>query len=201
MPKVKSKGKPKDPDTRARIIEASVALFRHRGYAGTGLKAIVEASDAPYGSVYHFFPGGKEELGVAALEAGGVTYLGLVELVFAEGVDVVDATREFCAGAATVLETTNYADACPIATMALEVASASEPMRIAAAHAFDSWLVVLERRFTDAGMVPTLAREIAVELFCAIEGAFLLARAQRSTEAFAVIGESTAAKVAAALDR
>ena len=130
MPTVKLE--PPEHDTRARIVAASAELFRHHGYAGTGMKAIVEASAAPYGSIYHHFPGGKEELGVAALEAGGVTYRELVELIFAEGVDVVDATRAFCEGAAAVLEMTDYADACPIATMALEVSSSSEPMRIAA---------------------------------------------------------------------
>ena len=55
-----------EPGTRERIVTASAELFRHRGYAGTGLKAILTASRAPYGSLYHFFPGGKEELGVAA---------------------------------------------------------------------------------------------------------------------------------------
>ena len=136
MPKVKAN----ERDTRARIVEAGTELFRHHGYAGTGMKAIVEASDAPYGSIYHYFPGGKEELGVAALQAGGAVYRELVELIFTEDADVVDATRAFCAGAAEVLEMTNYEDACPIATMALEVSSTSEPMRIAAAQAFESWL-------------------------------------------------------------
>lgn len=197
MPKVKSK----ERDTRARIIRASAELFRHHGYAGTGLKAIVEASEAPYGSIYHYFPGGKEELGVAALESGGVTYRELVELMFADDVDVVDATCAFFAGAAELLEVTNYADACPIATMTLEVASASEPMRVAAANAFESWLVALERKLMSAGVEAALARDIAIELFCAVEGAFLLARAQRSTEALEVTGRSMAARVAAALER
>ncbi len=215
MPKVKSEPEPQAAprsqpettakararDTRARIVAAGVELFRHHGYAGTGMKAIVDASDAPYGSIYHYFPGGKEELGVAALEAGGAIYRELVELFFTEDADVVEATRAFCAGAAEVLEMTNYEDACPIATMALEVSSASEPMRIAAATAFESWLTVLEARFVRAGMPAEQARKIAVELFCAIEGAFVLARAQRSTEALDVVGDSAAAKVAAALER
>jgi AcrR family transcriptional regulator len=194
-----AKVKLKDRDTRARIVAASAELFRHHGYAGTGMKAIVEASEAPYGSIYHYFPGGKEELGVAALTAGGAVYRELVELVFAEDADVVEATRAFCAGAAEVLEMTSYEDACPIATMALEVSSTSEPMRTAAAQAFESWLDVLVARFTRAGMRAPVARAIAVELFCAIEGAFVLARAQRSTEPLRVIGESTAARVATAL--
>ena len=185
--------------TRARIVEASTDLFGHRGYAGTGLKAILAASAAPFGSLYHFFPGGKEELGATAIRAGGATYRELVELFYRPGGDVVAATRDFFAGAGETLRTTDYADACPIATIALETASTSEPMRTAAAEVFNSWLTVLELRFTEAGLMPSSARELAVELFCAIEGAFLLCRATRSTEAMQVAGRASVARVTAAL--
>jgi hypothetical protein len=94
---------------------------------------------------------------------------------------------------------TDYADACPIATVALEVASTSEVMRQAAAEAFESWLEVLERRFREAGISPVRAREVAVEFFCAIEGAFLLSRTLRSTAPIVIAGRASSAVVAAAL--
>jgi TetR/AcrR family transcriptional repressor of lmrAB and yxaGH operons len=191
-------GKSGEASTRQRIVDASAELFRQRGYSGTGLKAILAASEAPSGSLYHFFPGGKEELGVAALRAGGVTYLQLVEAIFGEGVDVVAATQTFFEGAALVVEMTDFADACPIATVALEVASTSEPMRQAAAEAFESWLAVLEQRFAAAGMTAARAREVAIELFCDIEGAFLLSRTIRSTEPIKIAGRACTATVAAA---
>src|SRR5215831_6520459 len=137
--------------TRDRILNASGELFRRQGYAATGLKAILTASGAPYGSLYHFFPGGKEELGVAALRDGGAFYRALVETYFSPGADVVDATRRFFEDAAVVVREHDYADACPIATVALEIANTSEPMRKAAAAAFESWLAVIEARCTDAG--------------------------------------------------
>src|SRR5215510_12861636 len=102
--------------TRERILDASGELFRRQGFAATGLKSILAASDAPYGSLYHFFPGGKEELGVAVLDAGGVVYRELVEAFFVPGGDVVRATHDFFAGAAVMIVETDYADACPIAT-------------------------------------------------------------------------------------
>src|SRR3954453_21614781 len=102
--------------TKDRILEASTELFSRRGYAGTGLKAILAASDAPYGSLYHFFPGGKEELGAEALRVGGHVYLELVEAIFTPEADVAQATRDFCDGAAVVVEASDFADACPLAT-------------------------------------------------------------------------------------
>jgi AcrR family transcriptional regulator len=188
------------PGTRDRILDASAELFRRRGFPGTGLKAILAASDAPYGSLYHFFPGGKEELGVEALRAGGATYRELLESIFAEGVDVVEATESFFERAAELVETTDFADACPIATVALEIADVSEPMRQAAADAFESWLAVAEHRFRESGIAAPRARELAVELFALIEGAFLLSRTIRDASPIRIVGRAASAAVAAARD-
>ncbi len=187
--------------TRDRIVTAAEDLFRRRGYAGTGLKAILAASDAPSGSLYHFFPGGKEDLGVAALTKGGETYRELVELVYAPDVDVVEATKDFFAGAAAILAETDYADACPIATVALEIASTNEPMREAAAAAFRSWLEVLTERLIAAGVRADRANDVSVELFCLVEGAFLLCRTTRTTGPMEVAGRAAVSAVAAAVDR
>jgi AcrR family transcriptional regulator len=189
------------PDTRRRILDGAAELFRRNGYAGTGIKAILAASRAPYGSLYHFFPGGKQELGVAVLQQGGVTYRELVVSIFDQHTDVVDATRACFEGAAELIELTDYADACPIATVALEVASTNEPMRAAAASAFESWLTELTDRFVAAGVTRHRARELAIELFCAIEGAFLLSRTIRSPEPIRVAGRAAAASVEGALHR
>jgi AcrR family transcriptional regulator len=186
--------------TRDRILDTSGQLFRRHGYAGTGIKAILAGSDAPYGSLYHHFPGGKEELGVAAIRAGGAFYRELVESFFGPDVDVVTATEEFFAGAAVALEQTDFADACPIATVALEVASTSEPMRVAAAEAFESWLVVLEDRLVAEGVTRDEARDVAIECFCAVEGAFLLCRTTRSTSALEVMGRAMVARISRVLN-
>jgi TetR/AcrR family transcriptional regulator, lmrAB and yxaGH operons repressor len=187
--------------TRARILDAAAGLFRCHGFAATGLKAILSASNAPYGSLYHFFPGGKEELGVAVLRSGGVMYRELVESIFTPQADVAEATTAFFDGAAELVEATGFADACPIATMALEVADTNEPMRQAAAAAFESWLTVLTDRFEHAGVPAPRSRELAIELFCAIEGAFLLSRTSRSSEPIRIAGRAATASVRAALRR
>jgi TetR/AcrR family transcriptional regulator, lmrAB and yxaGH operons repressor len=190
---------PERPGTRQRILDGAFALFRRQGYAATGLKAVLAEAGAPYGSLYHFFPGGKQELGVAVLDHGGRIYLELVEAFYPPGVDLVEATAGFFEGAAQVIEATDFADACPIATMALEVACTDEPMRQAAAAAFTSWLDVLVARLVGAGVDRRRADEVAVELFCAIEGAFLLSRVTRTAEPLRITGRSAATVVAAAL--
>ena len=111
--------------TRDRIVNASAELFRRQGFNGTGVKQIVAEAQAPFGSLYHFFPGGKEELGAAAIRWSGGVYAQLLPAVFDPAPDVLTGVRDFFDGAADHLRETDYADACPIATVALEVSRSS----------------------------------------------------------------------------
>jgi AcrR family transcriptional regulator len=186
--------------TRERIVESSAELFRKQGYSATGVKQIVTAAQAPFGSLYHFFPGGKEELGAEAILVSGALYAQLIPAVFDAAPDPVTGVRSFFSGAAEHLRETDYADACPIATVALEVSSASETMRRACAEVFESWIAAGVERFARAGVDETTARELTIAMLAALEGAFVLARALRSTEPLAVAGELTAAAVQAAIE-
>jgi AcrR family transcriptional regulator len=185
--------------TRQRIVEASAELLARQGYNATGIKQIVTAAQAPFGSVYHFFPGGKAELGAEAVRRSGAVYEQLIEAVFGPAPDAVTGVRLFFAGAAAHLEETDYADACPIATVALETSSVSEPMRRACAEVFESWIAAGAQRLEQTGVPPDRARELIIAMLAALEGAFVLARAARSTEPLLVAGETMAAAVAAEL--
>src|SRR5438876_11084520 len=146
-------------NTRERIVETSAELFRRRGYAATGVKQIVTAAQAPFGSLYHFFPGGKEELGAEAIRTSGALYELLIPAVFGPAPDVVTGVRDFFTGAAAHLVDTDYEDACPIATVALEVSSSSEPMREACADVFESWIDAGSALYDGTGLTKDKARE------------------------------------------
>lgn len=186
--------------TRERIVEVTGELLRERGYAGTGLKAISTASGAPFGSVYHFFPDGKKELAAAALRHAADGYARHVSEVLAEaGTDLVAAVRHAFARAAQVLVDTGYADACPIATVALEVASSNEALRQVTADIFEGWLTVLDSLFSAAGLDADTARRLSTLFLAALEGGFLLSRSARNPAAMHALGDSVAEAVQAAL--
>jgi AcrR family transcriptional regulator len=187
--------------TRERLIEASADLFRRQGYVGTGVKQIVEAAGAPFASMYHFFPDGKEELGAETVRWSGALYGQLIDLFYEASADPVVATRAFFEAAADTVRDTDYADACPIATVALEVASTSEPLRRATADVFESWLAAIDDRLVEAGLTKTQARTLSVSLFSLLEGAFILARATRDDGHVRVAGRAAAELVRAALDK
>ncbi|MEY2450722.1 MAG: hypothetical protein QOD92_296 [Acidimicrobiaceae bacterium] len=187
--------------TRERIIQASSSLFMERGYSASGLKQISAASAAPIGSLYHFFPGGKEELAAETLRTSGAAYQALVEAVFDGAPDMVTGVRDCFAGAAEVLRATDYADACPIATVALEMASSDEPLREVTAGIFESWLESASLRLERAGIERMRARELAIVVIAALEGGFLLSRAAKDTSAMDAIGKAMVELVSSAIEQ
>jgi AcrR family transcriptional regulator len=188
-----------DLPTRERILYASAELFRRQGYAGTGLKQVVAQAEAPFGSLYHFFPGGKEQLADEVLRAGGRFFLALYGSIADAAGDLPTAVHDFFAGAAATLQSTDFADACPIATVAGEVASTHEPLRQATADVFESWLASLAEDAIEGGVAHSRARALALSVLALLEGAFLLSRSLRSTEPMNAAGEAAAALVSAAL--
>ena len=110
-------------NTKDRIVHATSELFREQGYNATSVKQIVNQAEAQLGSVYHYFPLGKQELGAEAIRVSGALYEQLIPAVFDAAPDVVTGVRDFFDGAGEHLVQTDYADACPIATVALEVSS------------------------------------------------------------------------------
>jgi AcrR family transcriptional regulator len=185
--------------TRERLVETTGELLRRQGYNATGVKQILTEANAPFGSLYHFFPGGKAELGAEAIRTSGRLYMRLFTDIVARSRDPVDAVRGFFAGAAQTLLETDYADACPIATVALEVASTDESLREATAEVFAEWIDAATGYFLAAGADDAAARGLAISMLSLLEGAFVFCRSMRSVEPLRAAGECAAAATEATL--
>jgi AcrR family transcriptional regulator len=187
--------------TKDRIMDATAELFRRQGYTGTGIKQIVADASAPFGSIYHFFPGGKEQLGAEVIRRSGQLYLELFITIAAGAADVESGLAAFFMGAAEHLEETDFADACPIATVALEVASSSETLRIATADVFTTWIDAATEYVALDGVPRPQARALAFTVLSLLEGAFLFCRALKSTEPMHVAGQAAVDALRAARPR
>ncbi len=172
-------------------MAAGAELFRRNGYTGTGLKQIVSAANAPFGSLYHFFPGGKEQLGAEVIRSSGLAYIQLFDLFIAPAPDLISGIESFFAAGVATLEATDYVEGCPIATVALEVASTNEPLRQATAEVFTAWIDAGTEKFAKFGISREAARTLTITTVNNLEGAFVLCRALRDTEAMAVAGAAT----------
>jgi AcrR family transcriptional regulator len=188
-------------ETRNRILGATNELFRRQGFNGTSLSQVVKVSGATTGSVYHFFPGGKTELAAEVLRTSGQVYQELVEMIVDDADDVAIAMTDAFGGAAAVLVESNFIDPCPIGTVAREVASTHDDLRVVAQEVMASWVGSLAVRFRDAGIAADRADALANLVVASIEGGFVMARTARNAEAFASIGEMLREVVAAELAR
>jgi AcrR family transcriptional regulator len=186
--------------TRDRILFASAELFRRQGYAATGLKQVTAQAHAPFGSLYHFWPGGKQQLADEVLRTGGAFFLALYRHVTDEAPDLLTGVRDFFDGAGETLRVTEWADACPIATVAGEVASTDDVLRRATADVFELWLGALAADLAEAGLAPERARPLALSTLALLEGAFLLCRSLQSTEPMRAAGEAAVALLSTALE-
>jgi AcrR family transcriptional regulator len=187
-------------DTRQRLVDASAALLQRQGLTGTGIKQILAEANAPFSSLYHHFPGGKEELATEAIRASGARYQALVEEVWDQAPDVISSIAAVFEGAAQTLQSTDFAVACPIATVALEVASTNEPLRLATAEVFENWIAAGAARFEAERISPEDARALALTVISLLEGAFVLSQALKTTEPVLCAGATAATAVLSVLE-
>lgn len=174
--------------SRERLIDATASLLRRQGYAATGLAQIVDEAQAPKGSLYFHFPGGKEELAAAALERAAERWRVAIDAVLAAEAEPAAALRGVVDVMAAELSASRFADGCPLATVALEVSSGDSGLATLCRVSFDRWLGVIAAKLVDAGRSPRDADDEALFVLSALEGALLLSQVQKSLAPLRVTG-------------
>jgi TetR/AcrR family transcriptional repressor of lmrAB and yxaGH operons len=168
------------PRHRGAIVRAAVTLFRRYGFAATGINEIAEVSGAPKGSLYHYFPNGKDEIAEAAVRFAGAGVVATLEKLEREHNTAAAMVRAYCRLVAGWMAKSGFRDGCPIATTLLESAPQSADMATAGREAFAGWCAVVARALIRDGFGKAEATRLATLTVCSIEGALILARVERS---------------------
>ncbi|MCA1834050.1 MAG: TetR/AcrR family transcriptional regulator [Actinomycetota bacterium] len=185
-----------DHETRSRMLAAASRLLQMQGYHGTGLSQILAVAEAPRGSMYHHFPGGKEQLAVEALTASQAWVTRAVERAFARGGgDARRGVREFIDAFAQQLETTDFAEGCPFATVALESTALPKTIRRACKESYAAWHALFASHLARSMNVQR-AYAMATLVLAAIEGALVLSKASRSAAPLRSVGKELDALLA-----
>ena len=181
------------------MILAAAKLFRRQGYSGTGLRDILAASGSARGSLYHHFPGGKEEIGAAAVTAAG----GLVTETFTELARQADSPGDFLRRYADLLvqwlEASKFRDGCPITTTLLETTPGSYAIATAGQTVFADWRAVMEDLLARHDWPPGRIPATATLIIAGLEGALMLARVQGSAQPIRHTADSLCALLDAGL--
>lgn len=182
-------------ETRAQVLAAARELFTRQGYHATGINQVLAEARAPKGSLYFHFPGGKEQLAVEAVAMGANELGQVIDAVIEHSPDPPAAVRTVAALLAARLEGSDFVEGCPIATVALDASAASTPVREACRDGYGRWLASITRDLVREGVPAGSASDLALLALSALEGALLLARAQRDTGPLRRVADRVAALI------
>ncbi|MFI6446857.1 TetR/AcrR family transcriptional regulator [Kitasatospora sp. NPDC050543] len=176
------------PGTRERLVRATSRLLQRQGYEGTGIKQIAREAEATLGSVYHFFPGGKQELAAEAIRHGDQEFADLLR----QGLGSVQDPAEAVAATGRLLghhlRESDWLDGCPITATALETIGRTPDIQQAVAEAFENWRGIVQGKLRDSGLAEQDAHELAWTVINTLEGAELAAQVSRSEQPLEVAG-------------
>ncbi|MGV4927135.1 TetR/AcrR family transcriptional regulator (plasmid) [Streptomyces sp. BHT-5-2] len=178
--------------TRDRIIVTAARLLQRQGYVGTGIKQIAQEAQATLGSVYHFFPGGKETVAVAAIEHSSREFAALLKSALDAEPDPAAAV-DACAGQlAEELRESGWIEGCPVTAAALETLGTDSPIQQACAAALHDWEQLVRDKLLRSGLPARDAGELATTIIGALEGAEVTAQVTRSEEPLRTVGRQLA---------
>jgi len=177
---------------RAAAIPALAEAFREHGYEGASLATLCAATGLGKGSLYNFFPGGKEEMAAAVLADVHAWFAGSVfePLRNAQAGDpgAIDAmfgavTAYFRSGRRVCLQG------------AFALGRERDLFAATIAGYFDRWIAALAQALHTAGRSEPAARLAAVETIAAIQGAIVLSRALDDPDIFRQVIDQTSTRL------
>ncbi|GAN67901.1 TetR/AcrR family transcriptional regulator [Acetobacter orleanensis] len=165
---------------KADILPLLAEVFREHGYEGTSLSLITQATGLGKGSLYHFFPGGKEEMMVAVLASIDLWFETEIfqPLQNAASPDVAidamfTAVRTYFASGQRV---------CLVGLLGLS--DSRDRFAEAIRRYFARWVEALAIALRHREQTNQAAREHAEQIVAGIQGAIVLARALDAPDVF-----------------
>ncbi|MXN63382.1 TetR family transcriptional regulator [Stappia sp. GBMRC 2046] len=167
---------------RADVIPALGEIFRRCGYEGASIARITRETGLGKGSLYNFFPGGKEEMAEAVLAN---IHQWFEENIYrpleTEAPD--DALKQMFSGVSSYFRSGERI--CLVGAFALE--ETRDRFSSEVTHYFHRWLETLAGCLRRKGYAPSKAKDAASYVIAGIQGAIVLVRATDDAAHFATI--------------
>lgn len=158
---------------KQQILEAAARLFEKQGYHATGLNEIIRESGAPKGSLYYYFPDGKEQIGAETALWSAAEMSERIRRGLAQAQDPAEAVRILALGIAGAVESAGFAAGSPLMMLAAESVAGSERVQAACREAYRQMQAVFAEKLSGD-------EDLAEFVLSTLEGAILLSRVQHS---------------------
>jgi AcrR family transcriptional regulator len=179
----------KDPTPKAeasardRLVAAAADMLSRRGLNATSIRELAKHAKAPLGSTYHYFPDGKRQVVVEAVEFAGKHIEAKLTKALVNG-GAIAGVRAFLAYWRAVIESTDFKAGCPVLAVSLEEPQDEDGRAAlqAAAQVFEAWESDLAEALQQEGLSKGRASDLATLVVAAFEGTVALCRAKMSTD-------------------
>lgn len=178
--------------TRDQIIETTCNLMESQGFHGTGLNQIVKESGTPKGSLYYYFPAGKDEIAEASIQWAGRTVAERIRHGLAGSDDAADAIQQFVTTIAHYVEVSGFQSGGPLLTVAMETATTNERLNLACREAYTLLQSAFEEKLVACGYAESRTKDLATWITASIEGGVILSRTYHTGDPLRLIARQLA---------
>ena len=173
--------------TKEKILETATRLFYFQGFHGTGLNQIIKESGSPKGSLYHYFPEGKEQLAEEAIVLSKRRIGAVIQHYMNEFEEVEAALNAHILAMADLFDLENGLEErshtmMPFGLLAAETAFMNERLRKVCGDTYKYWESIYYTKLIANGFHDEAAVTISKAVSAMIEGAVTLSLSQRSNE-------------------
>ncbi|MGG4128319.1 TetR/AcrR family transcriptional regulator [Paenibacillus illinoisensis] len=162
-------------NAKEQIVSTAARLFFSQGYHATGLNQIIKESSTPKGSLYHYFPHGKEELAHECIQKANEQIMQKFEDTFAAHESTGDAIQRFIHDMADETEAAGFTGFLPFSFWAaVETSCISHQLRVACQGVFANWQNIITKHLMMEGVGEEKARETGLLVISLMEGALII---------------------------
>jgi len=176
-------------NAREQILQTTCDLLEKQGYYGTGLNEIVKESGAPKGSLYHYFPEGKEQITAEAVQQSGEATAARIRAGLAASTSAPKAIHDFILLIAENVERSGFAAGSPLTAVAMETATQSERINLACREAYGMLQHAFRDKLLESGFSTSRAEELATFITASIEGGIILSRTTHTSDPLRVVAK------------
>jgi TetR/AcrR family transcriptional repressor of lmrAB and yxaGH operons len=174
---------------REQILQTTCTLLERQGYHGTGLNEIIKDSGSPKGSLYYYFPEGKEQITAEAVLQSGRQTAERIRKGLSESSNASKAISDFILNVAEHVERSGFAAGSPLTAVAMETATTSERINDACREAYGMLRSAFHDKLSGSGFTKVKAFELATFIVAAIEGGIILSRTSHTADPLRVVAK------------
>ena len=180
---------------RDTIIQTAIDLIENQGYHATGINEIVKESGSPKGSIYYYFPEGKDGITAEAVIHSGKVLADRIRTNIEAGEALPESLRKFLETIAHYVEISGFTSGGPLTIVASETATTNEPLNQVCQEAYTEMIEAFRFKLESSAISGEGSTRLAWMITSAIEGAIILSRTFHSGDPLRQAGTDLAAMI------